>query len=108
MPNTTVSILRGETVDEYGDPKDSDESVNAGVPVSIIERDRRIYIAAEGRLTTIKQFIGRVRPGFDIRESDRLRDDRTGAIYLVEGISQPTLGTGLADMRIDLRRIDIQ
>lgn len=106
IPSTTVSILRGEVIDEFGDPKDSDVSVAAGVPISITENNQRVYIAAEGRLTIIRQQIGRVRPGFDIREKDRLRDDRTGDIYLVEGISQPLSGVRTLDQRIFLRRID--
>lgn len=106
IPNTTVSILRGETIDEYGDPKDSDVSVNSGVPMSIVEESRRVFLAVEGRLTIIREFIGRVRPGFDIRESDRLRDDKSGRVYLVEGISQPSLATGTSDKRIFLRRVD--
>lgn len=106
LPNTTVSILRGETVDEYGDPIDSNVSVNAEVPISIIENSRRVFLAAEGRLTVVKEFIGRIRPGFDVREGDRLRDDNSGQIYLVEGISNPMLGTGMSDQRISLRRID--
>lgn len=106
IPNTTVSILRGEEIDEYGDPKDSDVSVAAGVPISITENNQRVYIAAEGRLTIVRQMVGRVRPGFDVREQDRLRDDTTGDIYLVEGISQPMSGVRTLDQRIFLRRID--
>lgn len=105
-PTTTVSVLRGETLDEFGDPVDSDSSVRAGVPIAITEYSRRIFVAAEQRMTVVRQCWGRVRPGFDIREKDRLRDERTGRIYLVEEISQPALSTNLADMRISLRRID--
>lgn len=108
MPNTTVSVLRGETVDQFGDPMDSDESVYAGLPMSITEYDRRIYLAAEGRLTTIRQAFGRIRPGFDIRESDRIRDEKSGRVYLVEGMSTPGISTGTADSRFYLRRIDNQ
>jgi hypothetical protein len=106
LPNTTVSILRGETIDAYGDPVDSNVSVNASVPISITHEDQKVYLPVEGRMTIIRQFIGRIRPGFDVREHDRLRDDRSGRVYLVEGISQPEYGTGTADLRIFLRRID--
>ena len=105
-PTTTVSVLRGETLDEFGDPVDNDSSVLAGVPIAITEYNRRVFLAAEQRLTVVREMWGRVRPGFDIREKDRLRDERTGGIYLVEGISQPALPTNLADMRISLRRVD--
>lgn len=108
MANTTVSVLRGENIDEFGDPVDSDDSVYAGVPAAIIEVDRRIYLPAEGRMTIIRQMLGRIRPGFVIREFDRIRDEKSGHVYLVEGVSQPTMGTGTADSRLYLRRIDNQ
>lgn len=108
MPNTTVSVLRGETVDQFGDPIDSDNSVYASVPMCITENDRHIYLAAEGRLTIVRQAFGRVRPGFDIHESDRIKDENSGRVYLVEGMSTPGISTGTADSRFYLRRIDNQ
>lgn len=105
-PTTTVSVLRGEMTDDYGDPVDNDDSVLAGVPIAITEYQQRVFVAAEQRLTIVRQMWGRVRPGFDIREKDRLRDERTGRVYLVETISQPDVPTNRADMRISLRRID--
>lgn len=108
LPTTTVAILRGETLDEYGDPVDSDIPVRGGVPVSLIERDRRVYVAAESRTTIVRQVTGRARPDADIQEQDRLRDERSGSIYLVEAVSRPSSPVGMADVRLVLRRVDDQ
>lgn len=106
IATTTVAVLRGETTDDYGDPVDDDTPIRGGVPVSLIERDRRVYVPAEGRTTIVRQVTGRARPNADIREGDRLRDERTQSIYLVEGVSRPSSPIGAADMRLVLRRVD--
>lgn len=108
LPTTTVAILRGETLDEYGDPVDSDTPVRAGIPVSLIERDRHVFVAAESRMTIVREVTGRARPDVDIREADRLRDERTGSIYLVEAVSRPSSPVGATDVRLVLRRVDDQ
>lgn len=106
IPTTTVDILRGETTDAYGDPADAATPAASGVPASIIETSRRIFLPAESRLTKVRIFTGRVRPEVDVREGDRLRDTTTASIYLVEAVSRPASPIGAADARLDLRRID--
>lgn len=106
LPTTTVAVLRGETTDSYGDPVDTDTPVRARVPISLIEQDRRVFVPAENRHTIIRQVTGRARPNADIREEDRLRDERTGSIYLVEAVSRPSSVVGAADVRLVLRRAD--
>lgn len=104
LPTEVVDILRGETTDGYGDPADTDTAVATGVPVSIIEQAKRVYLPAENRLTTVRMFTGRARPDVDVREGDRLRAGVS--IYLVEGVSAPASPVGPSDKRLDLRRID--
>lgn len=105
IPTTRVAVLRGETTDEYGDPADSDTPVRGGVPISLIEREQRVFVAAENRYTIVRFVAGRVRPHADIREADRLRDEATGSIYLVEAVSRPQSPIGRADVRLVLRRV---
>ncbi|WP_030506365.1 hypothetical protein [Microbispora rosea] len=106
IPTTTVAVLRGETTDEYGDPADSDTPVRGGVPISLIERDQRVFVPAENRTTIVRYVTGRVRPHADIREQDRLRDERAGSIYLVEAVSRTASVVGAADVVLTLRRVD--
>lgn len=106
IATTTVTILRGETTDEFGDTVDSNVPVRGHVPVSITERDKRVWVPAENRTTVVRQVTGRARPNADIREGDRLRDEHDQSIYLVEGVSRPQSPIGQADVRLTLRRVD--
>ncbi|GIH26068.1 hypothetical protein Aph01nite_43780 [Acrocarpospora phusangensis] len=108
LPTTTVAVLRGETTDEYGDVVDSDAPVKGHVPISLSERDKRVWVPAENRTTVVRQITGRARPNADIREGDRLRDEGDQSIYLVEGVSRPQSPIGAADVRLTLRRVDDQ
>src|SRR5439155_18008178 len=90
IPTCTVDILRGETTDGYGDPVDADTAVATGMLASIIETSRRIFLPAESRTTHVRMFTGRVAPGVDVREGDRLRDNAAQSIYLVEAVSRPS------------------
>lgn len=88
--NCTVSILRGTETNEFDDLVDSDAAVRAGIPASILEQNRRVYLPAEAAYRIIRSYAGRIGAEVDIRKDDRLRDERTGAVYLV---------TDLADSR---------
>lgn len=101
-----VDLLRGDTTDAYGDPVDADNVVATDLPASIIEQNRRVFVPAENRMTVVRMYTGRLRPGTDVREGDRLRDRADESIYLVEAVSAPASPIGLADVRVDLRRID--
>lgn len=116
-------VLRGTSIDDYGDEQDIDTVVAADVEISIIEgrKGQQVYTAqadlqrkpAEGRTTGTREFTGRARPGTDIRRGDRLRawrvrDRGVASIYLVEA----TFGAagspwGTPDLRLDLRQIDL-
>lgn len=106
IPTCTVSILRGETTDAYGDPVDASTVAASAVPMSIIEQQKRVWVPAESRTTVVRMYAGRARPGVDVRTQDRLRDEASMTIYQVEGVSAPASPLGASDVRLDLRRID--
>jgi hypothetical protein len=110
-----VDVLRGTGTDDYGDATDVATVVAVDVNVSIVEgrRGQRwadasdlIGIPASGRETAVRRFTGRARPGVDIRAGDRLRDQGSASIYLVEATFATGTPTGQADTRLELRRID--
>lgn len=106
-PTTTCTLLRTPqgVVDEYGDPVDDDTEVAVGVPVSILQQGVRQFLPAEGRYTNVTTYTARLRGDVDVRERDRVRDERTGAVYMVEGIVQPQDPHGVAAIRLDLRKV---
>jgi hypothetical protein len=101
---TTISVLRGTTTDAYGDEQDTDTVVAAGIPASLIEQTRRTTTRDDPTPRVIRYAVGRVTAGTDITDQDRIRDERTGATYIVDAVSSMTSAAVAADMRLDLRR----
>lgn len=103
---TTLSIYRGSAQDPYGDPVDDNTTPMAtGVNASMIEQNKRAFLAAENRKTVVKNSIGRVRNGTDVIEGDRVKDERTGVFYFVEAVSNPASPVNMPDVRMVLRAV---
>jgi hypothetical protein len=102
---SVYSILRGQVTDEFGDPKDTDNAVHLHIPGSVTEVRSIVTTTAEGRGQQIRFLVGRLPEGTDVRHEDRLRDEHSGEIYMIDAIGQfrsPIMGTGV---RLDLRRV---
>ncbi|MFB7111730.1 hypothetical protein [Streptomyces sp. NPDC056291] len=103
LANTTISVLRGTTLDEFGDEVDSDTVVASGIPCSLIERVRRAYTPESATPRVVRYSVGRVNADTDIREADRVKDERTDRIYIVQAVSQIG-GPGMVDdLMLDLK-----
>lgn len=105
LATTTISIKRGASVDDYGDPVDSDEVVASGVPASILERPVTGARPAGGRTDTPRTYALRVGKAVDLRQDDRVVDERTGATYYVTTFAPSTNPVGLGSSRADLQRV---
>lgn len=101
---TTVSILRGDEVNGYGDVVDSDTAIHTKIPASIHEQNRRVYLPAEQAYRIIRSYTGRLPSNSDVQKNDRLRDERTGAIYLVTDIADPVSPAFAPDRHVELSR----
>lgn len=109
LPSSTVTVLRGVSTDAYGDEADdNDTAIAERLPVLITEKRQRSYQPAEGRGGTAETFMIRLRPGVDVVEGDRLRDEHTSAIYQVREVSNPSPVIGLVDVRVTAVRISAQ
>lgn len=99
---TTITVYRGENTDEYGDPVDADVIVATGIPASILEQT----VKAWTEVTTVpRQFRWakmRVTQGVDIRQDDRIKDERTGDIWTIVQISNRANPVRMQDLRVDL------
>ena len=103
LANTTLSVLRGTTTDEFGDDADNSTVVASGIPCSLIEQIRQAYTPENPTPRVVRYSIGRVNADTDIRESDRVKDERTNRTYIVQAVSQ-TGGLGMVnDLRLDLK-----
>jgi hypothetical protein len=101
---TTVSVLRGTTTDAYGDEQDTSTVVATGIRASLVEQNRRVTTRDDPTPRIVRYTVGRVTAGTDITDQDRLRDDKTGAVYIVDAVSSMNSAATAADMRLDLRR----
>jgi hypothetical protein len=102
---TTVAILRGTVIGDYSDELDSDEEVASGVRASILERPVTGGRPVSGRSDTQRTHTMRMWKVVDLRQGDRVRDERTGAIYSVLTLAPSTNPVGLGSTRADLQRV---
>jgi hypothetical protein len=104
VPTTTVTILRGTSTDVYGDVTDTATVAASGIPASILEQRKTVFTPADNRVQQVGFFTGRVSQLVDVRIGDRIQDERTSVIYVIDNIStvaSPALGN---DSRLDLRK----
>jgi len=103
--NTTVSVLRGTVVSDYGDDGDSDEAVASNIPASILERPVTGGRPASGRTDTQRTHSLRMWRVFELRQGDRIRDELTGDTYSVITLPRVRNNVGLGSTRADLQRV---
>jgi hypothetical protein len=104
IPTTTVSVLRGTQVDEFGDPADTDTVVVSGVPASLIEQIRTSATPDSATPRVVRYTVGRVGADTDIREDDRVLDEASGEVYIIQAVSRLGNPVLRADLRLDLKR----
>jgi len=114
LPTTTVTVYRGESTDEYSDPTNIDTVYATGLPVAVTSAraprsfahgDQRAWNPVDQRGGVVERFQIRMRPTADVREGDRLLDEREGLIYLVTDVSNPQSIVGMADVRVTAHRV---
>lgn len=101
---TRLTVLRGTTLDAYGDEADTDTAVATGIIASLVEQTRRVTTRDDPTPRIVRYAVGRVTAGTDITDQDRIRDETTGAVYIVEAVSSMNSAAVAADLRLDLRR----
>jgi hypothetical protein len=104
IATTRLTILRGTATDDFGDAADTDTVIARSVPASLTEQSRRVTTRDDPTPRVIRYAIARVPAGTDVTDQDRVRDERTGAVYVVDstsGMANPALRV---DIRLDLRR----
>lgn len=104
-----VSILRGTTTNAWGDEIDDPNGaqvVATGVPISLAVTNTTASDPTSQQIRVIRSITGAMQSDTDVRETDRLRDDATGAVYIVESVTQP-LGPGfVGDLDLVLAKVN--
>lgn len=108
VPTTRIAILGGSTSSEWGDPQDGTDVVRAGIPAAIHEQS--VTSATESDPAAIVRRVYTMRLPFWARSLisgvNRIRDERTGEIYVVDAVSRPQNAALPQDLRVDLRRVE--
>lgn len=103
--NTKISVKRGTVVGPYGDDLDSDVVVAVDLPASILELPVRGGRPVSGRTDTQRTHTLRMWKRFELRQNDRIVDQRTGRTYSVTTDAPTTRFVGLGSTRVDLQRV---
>ena len=108
--NTTVSILRGVSYDEYGDLQDDMAAVTPGIPAVLVETTQSVFDPATQTPRTVRAATCRVPAWTGVLNTDQIRDDLTGSTYSIEDVTRPPTITsspvgGPVDIVLTLRRI---
>lgn len=99
---TTITIYRGQDVDEYGDPVDGETVVVRHVPASILEQTVKAWTEVSTLPRNFRWAKMRMTTGYDIRQDDRVYDERTGETWTIVQISRRGNPVRGADVRVDL------
>lgn len=116
-PNTTVTILRAESVDSFSGQRVNEAAVNTGVLAFIIERPAtRPRTGSEGRAVEdpatdhprlVRVISGRLPADTAVvQQTDRLQDESTGRIYGIRSIRRHGGLTVAADLILELTAVD--
>lgn len=104
VATTTLTVYRGTTTDGYGDEQDTDTPIYTGIVASLTEQSRRVTTRDDPTPRIVRYAVARVTAGTDITDQDRVLDERTGAVYIVDAVSQMANPAVASDLRLDLRR----
>lgn len=112
VASTLVDVYRDNSglaasgsFDGYDDNPDSTVPLHRSRPAHLVLTTRKTYNQVTGRLTVVENWTGRMRPGSDVRISDRVHDTRTDSWFVVDSVNAPALVIGAADVKMELTRI---
>jgi hypothetical protein len=103
IPTTTVSLLRGTTIDEYMDEVDNNSVAASGIPASLLEQTRNTTRRADRRPQTVRIYACRLPASTDVQPDDRILDERTGLIYALDDTLHNNGVVVATDLKLTLR-----
>lgn len=101
---TTVSILGGSATDEFGDTVDGTTVAASGVPASLIEQSRIVRDPTDPTPRVVRFTTGRLPHGTTVTGDNRIQDETTNTIYIIDSVTKPDNPAWPQDVRVDLRR----
>lgn len=102
IATSQYSILRGSTINSFGDEVDGSTAVYTGVRGLITQKSKSIYNPDSGRVQTVVYYIGRFPYGTDIVQGDRILDERAGKTFVVNSANPGSDFVNKSDLILDL------
>lgn len=87
--NTTCSILRGTTTNDFGDVIDANTVFFEGIPAILIETGRKIDDPSSPTPRTIRAVDCHLPESVHVLNTDRILDERTRDIYIILSVTRP-------------------
>lgn len=97
-------MLRGSAVNAYGDEIDGTTAVASKIVGSVIERSRKVFDPQSGRVATVRYLIGRFPSNSAIQDGDRIKDEKTGEVFVVSALNHPTNAVMKSDIVAELTK----
>lgn len=105
LASCTASILRGTTVDQYGDVEDTGTVAATGIPMSIQDTTQRVWDPSTQTPRVVRVIQAYCQSDVDLRTGDQVRDDTNGITYMVTNVTQPYGPAWTSDLDVDLKRV---
>jgi len=101
----SFEILRGTTTNASGDDIDADNIVATGVLLGLRPGATRTSSNVSGTPRTVTAWRGSCKASVDLRSFDRIVNERTGAIFLIEEVRELTSGVGRGGLKFGAHRV---
>lgn len=106
IPTTLVNLYRLTDTDEFGDPTDDNTVITySDLPSVITEKTQRTFLPEELRLDIVQKYTIRLRPGTDVQEGDRLRDQYSDSVYQVQEVYVSPTIVAAGDIRVSAVKV---
>jgi len=105
IATTTASILRGSSVDTYGDSTDTNAVVATGIIASIRETSRLVTDPSTQEPRIVRLTQATLPSGTDVRDTDNIRDDTYGVTYQIQSVTQNRAPGFTPDLELELKRV---
>lgn len=103
MATGKYTVIRGSvSTNDYGDEVSDDAVVSVGNIGAVTERRRTNFDPQSGRVATVRELTGRFSNGADIKDGDRIKDEKTGDTFLVASVYRGTSIAMKSDLVLDL------
>ena len=103
---TTITIYRGASVDDWGDPIDTNTVVDTGIAASIIEINAEAETEVSGMPRVIRKALCRVGSEVDVQHNDRIYDEKNGETWTIRSLSRLQNPVCAMDTKLELQRVN--